>query len=142
MSMTSVESLYAADLAPCSAVLVQTDLSCHAIEAQGVTMGSGVIARVPTIGLLSTSFVRESWAPFQIHAALLASKCICSMQIRLIDSDTGELIRFTDKRSWHLVFSVEYVHVPSAITREAVDNEIGLELSNVTHNDQDQNVHL
>ena len=35
VSMTSVESLYAADLAPCSAFLVQTDLSCHAIEAQG-----------------------------------------------------------------------------------------------------------
>lgn len=125
-----LESAFAADLAPCSAFLVRIkELSCSAIESQNASAGGGIVARVPTIGLLTTGFVRESWAPFNPHHCLLHERVISGLTVELVDSDTFELIQFTDKRAWHLVFNVEYVHTPDAITRAAVDSEIGLKIS-------------
>ena len=130
METDVLESAFAADLAPCSAFLVRIrELSCSAIEAQNASAGGGIVARVPTIGLLTTGFVRESWAPFNPHHCLLHERVISGLTVELVDSDTFELIRFTDKRAWHLVFNVEYVHVPDAITRAAVDSEVGLKIS-------------
>ena len=70
-----IESQHAANLAPCSAMLVKLNLSCDAIESQPRGTGGGVVARIPTVGLLSTGFVVDSWAPFQPHVMLIARTC-------------------------------------------------------------------
>ena len=121
-----IESQHAANLAPCSAMLVKLNLSCDAIESQSRSTGGGVVARIPTVGLLSTGFVVDSWAPFQPHVCLLHERSITALSIQLIDSHTFELIQFTDKRGWALNFRIEYVHTPDPISKATIDSEVGL----------------
>jgi hypothetical protein len=124
-----IESQHAANLTPRSAMLVKLNLSCDAIESQSRGTGGGVVARILTLGLLSTGFVVDSWAPFQPHVCLLHECAITTLSVQLIDSDTFELLQFTDKRGWTLNFRVEYVHNPDAIVRAAIDSEVGLRFS-------------
>ena len=126
---TTIESAHAANLTPCSAMLVKLDISCDAIEAASRGAGGGIVARIPTVGLLSTGFVVDCWAPFQLHVRLLHERFITALSISLIDSDTFELIEFTDKRGWTLNFRIDYVHTPDAIARTAIDSEVGLAIS-------------
>ena len=96
-----IESVHAANMAPCSAMLVKLDISCDAIESQSRGAGARIVARIPTVGLLSTGFVVVgSWAPFQPHVCLLHERSIAALNMQLIDSDTLELIELTDKRGW------------------------------------------
>jgi len=60
----TIESSHAANLAPCSAMLVRLDISCGAIQSQSRCAGGGIVARIPTVGLLSTGFAVGSWALF------------------------------------------------------------------------------
>ena len=85
-------------------MLVKLDISCDAIESQSRGAGAGIVAHIPTVGLLSTGFVVDSWAPFQPHVRLLHERAITALNIQLIDSGTFELIEFTDKRGWTLNF--------------------------------------
>ena len=114
-----IESQHAANLTPRSAMLVKLNLSCDAIESQSSGIGGGVVARIPTVGLLSTGFVVDSWAPWNPHICLIHERAITALSIQLIDSDSFELIQFTDKRGWTLNFRVGYVHTPDAIARAA-----------------------
>ena len=130
--LNRIESSVAANLTPCTAFLVSTSLSCSSIRSAGsVHSGSGVIARVPTIGLLnSQAFVMESWAPFNSHRCLLHESNITELRIDLVDSRTGAPIVFSDARSWELTFLVEFVHLPDAIEKSTVDSQVGLTISN------------
>ena len=130
--LNRIESSVAANLTPCTAFLVATSLSCSSIRAAGsVHSGSGVIARVPTIGLLnSQAFVMESWAPFNSHRCLLHENTITELRIDLVDSRTGIAIVFNDNRPFELTFLVEFVHLPDAIEKSTVDSQIGLTISN------------
>ena len=121
-----IESSIAANLTPCTAFLVNTSLSCNSIRAAGSKhAGVGTIARVPTIGLLSSqAFVMESWAPFNAHRCLLHESTITEIRIDLVDSRTGTPIIFNDSRSWELTFLVEFVHLPDAIEKSTVDSQI------------------
>ena len=110
-------------------MLVKLDTSCDAIDTQSRGAGAGIVARIPTVGLLSTGFVVDSWAPFQPRACVLHERAITALNIQLIDSDTFELIEFTDKRGWTLNFRIDYVHTPDAIARSAIDSEVGLTIS-------------
>ena len=113
-------------------MLVKLDTSCDAIDTQSRGAGAGIVARIPTVGLLSTGFVVDSWAPFQPRACVLHERVITALNIQLIDSDTFELIEFTDKRGWTLNFRIDYVHTPGAIARSAIDSEVGLRISSTT----------
>ena len=130
--LNRIESSVAANLTPCTAFLVATSLSCSSIRSAGsVHSGSGVIARVPTIGLLnSQAFVMESWAPFNSHRCLLHENTITELRIDLVDSRTGIAIVFNDNRPFELTFLVEFVHLPDAIEKSTVDSQIGLTISN------------
>ena len=128
-----IESAHAVNMTPCSAILVKLDISCDAIESQSRGAGAGIVARNPTVGLLSTAgFVVGSWAPFQPHVCLLHERVITALNIQLIDSDTYESIECTDKRGWTLNFRIDYVHTPGAIARSAIDSEVGLQYSSST----------
>ena len=87
-----IESAHAANMSPCSAMLVKLDISCDAIGSQSRGAGAGIMARIPTVDLLSTGFVVGSWAPFQPHVCLLRERAIAALNIQLIDSDTFESI--------------------------------------------------
>ena len=130
--LNRIESSVAANLTPCTAFLVSTSLSCSSIRSAGSAhSGSGVIARVPTFGLLnSQAFVMESWAPFNSHRCLLHENNITELRIDLVDSRTGAPIVFSDARSWELTFLVEFVHLPDAIEKSTVDSQVGLTISN------------
>ena len=95
-----IESAHAANMTPCSAMLVKLDISCDAIESQSRGAGAGIVARIPTVGLLSTGFVVGSWAPFQPHVCLLHERVITALNIQLVDSDTFELIEFIYRQAW------------------------------------------
>ena len=95
-----IESAHAANMMPCSAVLVKLDISCDAIKSQPRGAGAGIVARIPTVGLLSTGFVVDSWAPFQPHVCLLHERGITALNIQLVDSDTFELIEFIYRQAW------------------------------------------
>ena len=125
----TIESAYAANLTPCSAMLVRLDISCGAIQSQSRCAGGGIVARIPTVGLLSTGFAVDSWAPFQPHVCLLHERVVTALNIQLIDSDTFELIQFTDKRGWTLNFRIDYVHTPDPISKATIDSEVGLTVS-------------
>ena len=124
-----IESAHAANMTPCSAMLVKLDISCDTIESQSRGAGGGVVARIPTVGLLFTGFAVDSWAPFQPHVCLLHEHVITALSIQLIDSDTFELIQFTDKRGWTLNFRIDYVYTPDPISKATIDSEVGLRLS-------------
>ena len=124
VAAVKIVSSRAANLSPCSAFLVKTNISCSTLESGG--RGDGVIARVPTIGLLNSGFVFDAWAPFESHTCLLQQKIVDHMQIELLDATTYEHIVFADERPWSITMLVDYVHQPEPIQQSAIAAEIGL----------------